>query len=155
MSVLVNLMTVNNPAVSSESELLRRKTLGNRLLGLRNAAYLSQSKMADKVGITIRSYRLIEAGDLQVTLASLLTISEEFNIELEWIATGVGPKVKCVRRELVEAAAMAVLEAMRVKPKSVPASKLASMIAHTHEQAWVGDQKPSLIANNLAQLISN
>lgn len=139
----------------NKCELVCKRELGNRVLMLRNEASFSQVQMAEKMGLSARSYRSIETGDVDIKLESLISLQIMFDVELEWLVTGRGPKKRGGRLELVQSSAVAVFEAMNVNPRKVSASTLAVLIAHTHEQAWAGDHTHARIAKNLAKLISS
>jgi|HigsolmetaGSP11D_1036233.scaffolds.fasta_scaffold08898_3 transcriptional regulator with XRE-family HTH domain len=62
------------------------KTIGERLLVLREANGLSKIEMAKKLGVNKSSITRYETNEIKPNLDTMLKISELFGVSLDWIA---------------------------------------------------------------------
>lgn len=64
------------------------KQMGIRLAKARNAARLSQEKLAERIGISPGHLSKLERGVAAITLTDLNRLCEELNVEADWILFG-------------------------------------------------------------------
>lgn len=64
------------------------KQMGIRLAKARNAARLSQEKLAERIGISPGHLSKLERGVAAITLTDLNRICEELDVEADWILFG-------------------------------------------------------------------
>ena len=55
------------------------------LYSLRKKTGLSQKQMAEKLGLSYRSYRRYESGETEPTLSALLCIADYFGVTLDYL----------------------------------------------------------------------
>lgn len=60
-------------------------TFGSRLNHLRKANSVTAQKMADYLGIGIRSYRAYESGDREPSFAVLVKIADFFDVSTDYL----------------------------------------------------------------------
>lgn len=65
------------------------KQMGVRLAQARNAAHLSQEKLAERVGISPGHLSKLERGVAAISLIDLKRICEILNVEADWILFGL------------------------------------------------------------------
>lgn len=61
---------------------------GKRILHLRRQAKLTQEQLADKLGISDRHLRNIEAGERSASYDTLFALTELFNVTTDYILKG-------------------------------------------------------------------
>ena len=61
---------------------------GERLRNKRNALEFTQEFVADKVGITLRFYQMLERGEKSVSLDNLIRLSKTLNISVDYLLFG-------------------------------------------------------------------
>ena len=66
--------------------------LGERLRIRRNAIGLTQETTADKVGISLRFYQMIERGEKSVSLETLIGLSRVLGISIDYLLFGNLPE---------------------------------------------------------------
>lgn len=54
---------------------------------------LSQTEMADRVGISLRAYQNYERGEREIPVALVHALYAEFRVDPVWLLTGAGPMV--------------------------------------------------------------
>jgi DNA-binding XRE family transcriptional regulator len=59
-----------------------RKAIGSRLRALRKARRWTQEKTAEHTGVETRHIQMIEAGELNVTVLTLVRLAEGFGVPL-------------------------------------------------------------------------
>jgi transcriptional regulator with XRE-family HTH domain len=64
--------------------------VGDRLRLLRQKLGLTQSKMAQKLGVTLNTYQRYELGDRNLTVEKLQLLRKLFGVNLNWLLTGEG-----------------------------------------------------------------
>ncbi len=64
--------------------------VGNRLRQLRHKLGLTQSQMAQKLGVTLNTYQRYELGDRNLTVEKLQLLRRLFGVNLNWLLTGEG-----------------------------------------------------------------
>lgn len=85
--------------------------MNERLRKLRKALDLTQQELADKIGIKRNSYANYETGRNTPIDAILISICREFNVNEEWLRTGVGGMfVKIPEEDLYSKAAASILK---------------------------------------------
>mgnify|MGYP000642771965 CR=1 FL=1 len=67
----------------------RRRSLGARLVIIRGEERLTQQSMADKFGVSTRTYQDFEHGKRPVPSDVLIEISEAFSVNLNWLLRGL------------------------------------------------------------------
>jgi len=77
------------------------KQIAQRIKGLRDITGISEQELSNELGISLDSYKSIESGQTDISLALLIKISNKFNIELAALLTGDNPKLHqyCVVRK--------------------------------------------------------
>lgn len=61
---------------------------GERLRGRRNAIGLTQEGVAEKIGISLRFYQMIERGEKSVSLDTLIRLSKALTISVDYLLFG-------------------------------------------------------------------
>lgn len=61
---------------------------GERIRNKRNHIGLAQDHVADKLGISLRFYQMIEHGDKSVSLDTLIGLSKILNISIDYLLFG-------------------------------------------------------------------
>lgn len=69
-----------------------RKDIGARLLNIRKELGFTQAVMASHFNIGRANYARIEKGEIFPNETVLVTMRKEFDISLDWLVAGVGPK---------------------------------------------------------------
>lgn len=72
-----------------ETRLNRRKSLGARLVIIRGEERMTQQRMADKFGVSTRTYQDFEHGKRPVPSDVLIEISEAYSVNLNWLLRGL------------------------------------------------------------------
>lgn len=62
--------------------------IGERLSKLRNGRKISQSQVAQLIGISVKTYRSIEQGRTFGRIDTLILLSEYFNVSLDYLVCG-------------------------------------------------------------------
>ena len=77
------------------------KQIAQRIEELRKISDISQEKLAEDVGLNLNDYKSIENGDVDISLALLIKLSNKFKVELTSLLTGSDPKLHqyCVVRK--------------------------------------------------------
>lgn len=68
--------------------MMESSNIGDRLLLLRKKNNVSQSKVAEAVGIKLSTYRSIESGRTMGRVETLAMLSEYFNVSLDYLVLG-------------------------------------------------------------------
>lgn len=76
-------------------------TLSDRLKWARSQAKLSQSKIAEAVGISQPTYQALESGKAQKT-SYMMQIASVLNVDPNWLATGQGEMVAPARESQID-----------------------------------------------------
>ena len=63
--------------------------LGARLAITRNEKALSQAKMAEALGMSLRAYQSYELGKRSIPIEALIKLNRQFDVDLSWILLGV------------------------------------------------------------------
>ena len=63
--------------------------LGARLAITRNEKALSQAKMAEALGLSLRAYQSYELGKRSIPIEALIKLNRQFDVDLSWILLGV------------------------------------------------------------------
>ena len=63
--------------------------LGARLAITRNEKALSQAKMAEALGMSLRAYQSYELGKRSIPIEALSKLHRQFDVDLSWILLGV------------------------------------------------------------------
>lgn len=63
--------------------------LGARIAIARNEQALSQAKMAEALGMSLRAYQSYELGKRAIPVEALIKLHRQFNVDLSWILLGV------------------------------------------------------------------
>ena len=63
--------------------------LGARLAITRNEKALSQAKMAEALGMSLRAYQSYELGKRSIPVEALMKLHRQFDVDLSWILLGV------------------------------------------------------------------
>lgn len=63
--------------------------LGARLAITRNEKALSQAKMAEALGMSLRAYQSYELGKRSIPVEALIKLHRQFDVDLSWILLGV------------------------------------------------------------------
>lgn len=63
--------------------------LGARLAIARNEQALSQVKMAEALGMSLRAYQSYELGKRSIPIEALVQLHRQFDVDLNWILLGV------------------------------------------------------------------
>jgi transcriptional regulator with XRE-family HTH domain len=64
--------------------------VGDRLRQLRQKLGLTQSQMAQKLGVTLNTYQRYELGNRSLTVEKLQQLRKHFGVNLNWLLTGEG-----------------------------------------------------------------
>ncbi|NOC47004.1 MULTISPECIES: helix-turn-helix domain-containing protein [Ruegeria] len=64
-------------------------SLGARLAIARNELGMSQKKMADALGISLRAYQSYELGKRSIPVERLVELHRKFSVDLNWVLLGV------------------------------------------------------------------
>ena len=72
-----------------ETRLDRRKSLGARLVVIRGEERMTQQRMADKFGVSTRTYQDFEHGKRPIPSDVLIEISEAYSVNLNWLLRGL------------------------------------------------------------------
>lgn len=64
--------------------------LYERLVAVRGHLHLSQSEMAEKIGISLRAYQNYERGEREAPVILVRAFYERFNVSPIWLLTGQG-----------------------------------------------------------------
>jgi transcriptional regulator with XRE-family HTH domain len=64
--------------------------VGDRLRLLRQKLGLTQSQMAQKLGVTLNTYQRYELGNRNLTVEKLQQLRKLFGVNLNWLLTGEG-----------------------------------------------------------------
>ncbi|MDZ7847515.1 MAG: helix-turn-helix transcriptional regulator [Owenweeksia sp.] len=76
--------------------------MNQRLKHLRVTHALSQSHIADCLGISQSAYSQIEKGSVSISVEHLKILSKKFNVSLDWLIWGKGPRVSSYQaKELI------------------------------------------------------
>lgn len=63
--------------------------LGARIAIARNEQALSQAKMAEALGMSLRAYQSYELGKRSIPIEALIKLHRQFDVDLGWILLGV------------------------------------------------------------------
>ncbi|UWQ97552.1 helix-turn-helix domain-containing protein [Rhodobacteraceae bacterium M385] len=63
--------------------------LGARIAIARNEQALSQAKMAEALGMSLRAYQSYELGKRAIPVEALIKLHRQFDVDLSWILLGV------------------------------------------------------------------
>ncbi len=63
--------------------------LGARIAIARNEQALSQAKMAEALGMSLRAYQSYELGKRSIPIEALIKLHRQFDVDLSWILLGV------------------------------------------------------------------
>lgn len=63
--------------------------LGARIAIARNEQALSQAKMAEALGMSLRAYQSYESGKRAIPVEALIKLHRQFDVDLSWILLGV------------------------------------------------------------------
>ncbi len=63
--------------------------LGARIAIARNECGMSQAKMANALGISLRAYQSYELGKRSIPVEALVELHRQFDVDLNWILLGV------------------------------------------------------------------
>lgn len=63
--------------------------LGARMAIARNEQALSQAKMAEALGMSLRAYQSYELGKRSIPIEALIKLHRQFDVDLSWILLGV------------------------------------------------------------------
>ena len=64
--------------------------VGDNIKKLREHLGLTQTKFAERIGITQSTIAMVETGKSKISRQALLAISREFGVRLKWLETGEG-----------------------------------------------------------------
>ncbi len=128
--------------------------IGPRLREIRLAKDFSQSKMATRLGIADRSYKLYELEKREIPLSVAVRFCREFSLELKWLATGVGPKYSEGEGGAYQQAAEATLTALQEARINVPPKTVAKQIQYVFEQSNVKGTSAIVEAQALVEIIN-
>ncbi|EBT1277837.1 helix-turn-helix domain-containing protein [Salmonella enterica] len=70
----------------------RNDTMGHRIRWRRRRLKLSQSDVADKVGVSMAAVSLWETGKTNISSDKLLALAEILECDVEWLLDGVQPQ---------------------------------------------------------------
>lgn len=84
--------------------------LQERLSSIRKATKLSQAAFGAELGLSDRAYKNYELGIRELPLATALSISEKFEVNIAWLLTGDGAPSAPEERDAIKAAVIAVRE---------------------------------------------
>lgn len=60
-------------------------TLNERLQELRQEKHLSQTELANSVGLSLRAYQYYERGERQPTADTLIALADYFDVSLDYL----------------------------------------------------------------------
>lgn len=112
--------------------------VGHRLLLVREAFDLTQTQMADRLGITLRAYANYERGEREMALAVLHSLYQRFGVDPVWVIVGPGTEVVMAgqRRldgELLERVIALVDDGLRKSRRALKPDKMARLIRLAYE----------------------
>jgi len=84
---------MKNEHILSNKMKKNHKKIGERIREIRKGKGLTQIEFSKILGITQDKLSKYENGKVKVPIEILLKISEEFNISLDWLLKGKGPKI--------------------------------------------------------------
>ena len=58
---------------------------GNRLRAARNAKHLTQTELAEKLGITQKSYQRMESGNHDLKMSTIYQLCRVLDISADWL----------------------------------------------------------------------
>lgn len=76
--------------------------MGNRLKFLRKTLNMTQTEMAEKIGVTRSAIAKIEAEDRPLTEQMMRTISLIFHVNYFWMRDGIGDMFESVPKGLID-----------------------------------------------------
>lgn len=72
----------SKPHRSSDRFIAEKRAIGRRLRALRTARDWTLDKAAERTGVDWRHVQMVEAGDVNVTVLTLVRLAEGFGVEL-------------------------------------------------------------------------
>ena len=117
----------------------------------------SQSKVAAKLDINDRTYKFYELGKREVPLQIAIKFCKEFEIEIKWLSSGLGPKKAEGNDGLTALAAEALLDALGIEismgGRVLSNNMLAKQIDFVLQQSLMKGTSPRVEAEALAVII--
>lgn len=115
----------------------KENALKDRIKEIRKAERITQKELAERLGVAQATVGGWESGAKNVPAAQAYRIASEFNVNLEWLKTGVGEmyRTPADRRELQRAIFLEILE-------SFPAPLALSLIDAMRE--YLREHRPDV-----------
>lgn len=143
--------------MSNDNESSDFSNVGLRMREIRLQHNYSQSKVAAKLDINDRTYKFYELGRREVPLQIAMKFCKEFDIEIKWLASGLGPKKTEGNDSLTAQAAEALLNSLNIEisidGRAFPNSMLAKQIDFVLQQSLIKGTSPRVEAEALAAII--
>lgn len=70
------------------------KQIGERLRGLRDVLDITPEEMAETIGIDVKKYEKIEAGESDITISNLMKIANKYGVSAEELMFAEAPHMK-------------------------------------------------------------
>lgn len=143
--------------MSNDNESSDFSSVGLRMREVRLQHNYSQSKVAAKLDINDRTYKFYELGKREVPLHVAMKFCKEFDIEIKWLSSGMGPKKAEGNGSLTAQAAEALLDALNIEismgGKIVSNSMFARQIEFVLQQSLIKGTSPKVEADALSFII--
>lgn len=143
--------------MSNDNEPSDFSSIGLRMREVRLQHNYSQSKVAAKLDINDRTYKFYELGKREVPLQIAIKFCKEFEIEIKWLSSGLGPKKAEGNDGLTALAAEALLDALGIEismgGRVLSNNMLAKQIDFVLQQSLMKGTSPRVEAEALAVII--
>jgi transcriptional regulator with XRE-family HTH domain len=82
--------------------MLEKKIISARLKAFRRAINVKQKNLADEIGMSIANLVRIETGKLFPSMELLIHLYNEYNLNLNWIISGIGEMFRANKTNQIE-----------------------------------------------------
>lgn len=103
--------------------------IGERLQAFRNKKGLSQSAIAQSLGVSMRTYQNYERGERSITKEFICAFCENFNVSADWLLSGKAPIGSEIDWEILETIMTTIESILESESLKIETSKKIKLIS--------------------------